>query len=508
MNLVDMELYGMNNTELANVMVLFGGTGDLAKRKILPALYHLKKMGNLPEGFAVVAIGRREKSHEEYREYIYNFIKEEAKVTMEPKLWQDLRKKIYYLPFHFDDSSGYERLKDLLGKLDREFKCKGNRIYYLAVAPQFFGLIVDKLREHKMDMVEGKWQRVVIEKPFGKDLKTAKALNEKIGEVFPEENIYRIDHYLGKEMLQNIMVIRFTNILFEPIWNNRYIDNIQISSSELMGIEGRGEYYEKAGALKDMVQNHMFQLLTLIAMEPPIKLDNQSIRDEKVKVLRSLQQYSKETIEKNIVRGQYAEGKIQGKKVKAYREEDKVDPNSNTETFVALKMEVENYRWSGVPFYIRTGKRMPSKSTEIVVEFKRPPEVLYFKEYKDLQPNLLVIGIQPKEGAYLRFNAKKPGTLGDIIPVEMDYCQNCQIEKNSPEAYERLVYDIMRGDSTLFTRWDEVEFSWKIIDEISKNWSSSVKDIPKYPAGQRGPKEAEALLSRDNRKWWNLLGGK
>jgi glucose-6-phosphate 1-dehydrogenase len=497
----------MNKSNLSNITVLFGGTGDLAKRKIFPALYHLQKGGDLPQGFALVAVGRRQKNHQQYREYIYSFMEKEADFTIDKEAWEALSQRIYYLPFHFDDPAGYERLKEFLAVLENIYQTQGNRIYYLAVAPEYFGLIVQQPKVHDMDRKENSWRRVVIEKPFGKDLNSARKLNQIITEVFEEKNIYRIDHYLGKEMLQNIMVIRFTNAFFEPIWNSQYIDNIQISSSEQLGVGTRGEYYDQSGALRDMIQNHMMQLLTLTAMEPPIRLDNQSIRDEKIRVLRSLEELSQKTVFENIVRGQYSAGRIDGKPVKGYREEEGVNPASTTETFVAMKMAVENYRWVGVPFYIRTGKRMPVKSTEIVVEFKRPPEVLYFKEYKNLQPNLLVIGIQPKEGAFLRFNAKKPGTIKEIIPVEMDYCQNCQVEQNSPEAYERLIYDVMRGESTLFTRWDEVEYSWKIVDNIERAWRRKAEEILLYPAGERGPQGAMELLQRDNRKWWNILGG-
>jgi glucose-6-phosphate 1-dehydrogenase len=296
-------------------------------------------------------------------------------------------------------------------------------------------------------------------------------------------------------MLQNIMVIRFANVFFEPVWNRRYIDNVQISSNETVGIENRGGYYEKAGALRDMVQNHMMQLLTLTAMEPPVNLDTESIRDEKVKVLKSLEIMTPELVEKNVVRGQYV----------GYRQEEKVSPTSNTETFVALKVHIENFRWAGVPFYIRTGKRMPEKSTQIVIQFKPLPGILYFKEYKNLLPNLLVIKIQPEEGVKLQFNAKVPGA-GDITiePVNMDFCQNCQISNNSPEAYERLLFDVMRGDSTLFTRWDEVEYSWRFVDAIAKAWAEKTPDFPNYYPGTWGPSEAEELLRRDGRMWWNV----
>jgi glucose-6-phosphate 1-dehydrogenase len=490
--------------DLSNIMVIFGGTGDLAKRKIFPALYHLLRENTLPEKFAIVAIGRRQKNNEEYREYIYNFMKKELNIKIDEEVWSNLSQRIYYLPFKFEDSAGYERLKNTLKNLENTYHTHGNRIYYLAVAPEYFGVIVNQLKKQEMTKSENSWQRVVIEKPFGRDLQSAQRLNDEITRVFPEDNIYRIDHYLGKEMIQNIMVLRFTNTIFEPIWNSQYIDNIQISSNEQLGVDTRGAYYEKAGALRDMVQNHMMQLLTLTAMEPPIKLDNRSIGDEKKRVLRSLQEYTHESIFKDIVRGQYREGIIDGKEVKSYRQEVGVNPQSSTETFVAMKLAVNNYRWAGVPFYIRTGKRMPMKSTEIIVEFKRPPEVLFFKEYERLQPNILVMRIQPREGVFLRFNAKKPGMKSQIIPVDMDYYQNCQLYENCPDAYERLIYDVMRGDSTLFAHWDEVEYSWRIVDNISLAWCLKPEEVFEYDSGSRGPQAANELLERDNRKWWNV----
>ncbi len=490
--------------KLSNIMILFGGTGDLAKRKLFPALYHLLRGKTLPDNFALVAIGRREKNNEEYRDYIYFFIEEELGINLDKKIWEELSSRIFYLPFTFEDDGGYKRLKSTLETLENTYKTRGNRIFYLAVSPEYFGIIVNKLKHHNLTVGNNSWQRVVIEKPFGRDLETAQRLNNEITGVFPEKDIYRIDHYLGKEMIQNIMVLRFTNTIFEPIWNSQFIDNIQISSSEQIGIETRGGYYERAGALRDMVQNHMMQLLTLTAMEPPIKLDNRSIGDEKLRVLRSLQEYTHENIFNDIVRGQYEGGRINGDLVRSYRQEDGVNPNSQTETFVAMKLAINNYRWAGVPFYIRTGKRMARRSTEVIVEFKRPPEVLFFKEYKDLQPNILVIHIQPREGVFLRFNAKKPGVQNFIMPVDMDYNRNCLIDGNCPDAYERLIFDIMRGDSTLFAHWDEVEYSWRIVDNISQAWSSHPKEVFKYEAGSRGPKAGQDLLARDNRKWWDV----
>ncbi|NMA85145.1 MAG: glucose-6-phosphate dehydrogenase [Epulopiscium sp.] len=490
----------MNKDQLSSIMVIFGGTGDLTHRKLIPALYNLLNENKLPPSFAVVAIGRRDKTNEEYRKDLKEAAQKFSRFKIQEEKWADLEKRIYYYSLNFMDGEGYPDLEIYLRELENKYKTQGNRMYYLAVAPEYFEVIVGDLHKNQMTEKEGSWRRVVIEKPFGQDLESAQYLNHKITHAFSEENTYRIDHYLGKEMLQNIMVIRFANAFFEPIWNNKYIDHIQISSSEVVGVEERGGYYEKAGVLKDMLQNHMLQLLALTAMEPPVRLDTQSIRDEKVKVLKGLQQMSTEEVKANVIWGQYgAAGEIKG-----YREENRISPESNTETFMALKVQIENFRWSGVPFYIRTGKRMPTKSTEIIVQFKSMPKILYWQEYEDLQPNLLVIRVQPMEGVFMQFNAKQPGTETQVVPVQMDFCQNCHIGSNSPEAYERLLYDVMRGDSTLFTRWDEVEYSWRFIDTIAKVRKEMNIDFPNYEAGTWGPKKAQELLQKDGREWWNI----
>ncbi|WP_339062383.1 glucose-6-phosphate dehydrogenase [Tepidibacillus marianensis] len=496
------------NTDLSNIFVIFGGTGDLTYRKLIPAIYNLRQGKQLPEQFAVVSIGRREKSNEQYRSELVNSIKEFSRIPLKEKLWDLLKERIYYYQLDFSTDEGYPLLKEFLEQLDQKYQTKGNRIYYLAVAPEFFGLIAEKLSVHEMTDNEGAWQRVVIEKPFGRDLPSAQILNQEMTRVFREENTYRIDHYLGKEMLQNIMVIRFANALFEPIWNHKYIDHIQISSSETVGVETRGGYYEKSGALRDMIQNHMLQLLTMTTMEPPVSLKTEAIRNEKVKVLQSIGEFTAESVLRNTVRGQYGPGFAKGKDIPGYQEEERVSSTSTTETFAAIKLHINNFRWSGVPIYIRTGKRMPSKSTEVIVQFKQLEHTLYFKEFSQyLTPNLLVIRIQPLEGVYLQFNAKQPGTKNYIVPVKMDFCQNCQVGSNSPEAYERLLYDVMRGDSTLFTRWDEVEYSWKLVDSIEEVWKNQPIDFPNYESGRWGPKEADELLQRDQRNWWNISEG-
>lgn len=491
-------------SDLSCIMVIFGGTGDLTHRKLMPALYNLQAEGMLPNNFAVVSVGRRKKTDDEYRSEVYESIKKFSRFEMKEHRWNQIKDRIYYQQFDFDDDEGYIKLNGFLKELDEKYNSQGNRLYYLSVSPQYFDVIVEKLDIHGMAQNEGPWKRVVIEKPFGRNLQSARYLNKKITEVFKEENTYRIDHYLGKEMLQNIMVIRFANMLFEPTWNNQFIDNIQISSSETVGVGTRGGYYEQAGALRDMLQNHMLQLLTLIAMEPPIDLKTESIRDEKVKVLRAFQEFTPEMVRGNVVRGQYGSGIVDNKEVIGYRQEEKVDKNSDTETYLALKVQIDNFRWGGVPFYIRTGKMMPSKSTEVVVQYKSLPKILYSKENKELEPNLLVIRIQPEEGVFFQFNAKKPGTMGTTIPVQMDFSHSTEFGNNTPEAYERLLSDVMKGDSTLFTRWDEVEYSWKFVDTIAETWSNEKINFPNYKAGTWGPKEADELLAKDGRKWWNI----
>lgn len=492
------------NADLSCILVIFGGTGDLAHRKLIPAIYNLFHDNLLPENFAVVSIGRREICNEEYRDQLRSSIEEFSRLKIEDKIWNIIEDRIYYCKFSFNDDNGYTSLKYFLSELDDKYGTKGNRIYYLAVAPEYFEIISDKLYKNAMTENANSWKRIVIEKPFGKDLKSAQYLNKRITDVFDEKNIYRIDHYLGKEMIQNIMIIRFANSIFEPLWNSKYIDNVQITSSETVGVENRGGYYDRAGALKDMIQNHMLQLLTLTAMEPPSSINSEHIRNEKIKVLQSLEKLTPEYIQKNVIRGQYGKGIINGKFTVAYREENNVSVESNTETFVALKMYIQNFRWAGVPFYIRSGKRMKEKSTEIIVEFKNLPNILYFKEQGTLKPNILIIKVNPMEGIIFQFNGKKLGTKDKIIPLSMNFCQNCGVETNSPEAYERLLLDIMKGDSTLFTSWDEVEYSWKFVDTILNTWKISSIKFPNYEAGSYGPKEAEYLLAMNNKKWYNL----
>ncbi len=507
----------MTNVSIAPcILVIFGGTGDLTHRKLIPALYNLKHQNWLPSRFAIVAVGRRDKTDEEYRNETRNSVKKHSRFEIDDNIWNNFCRQLFYKKLDFLNIDGYDELNAFLSGIDNEFGTEGNRAYYLATAPENFETIIKNLHISKMAVnTEKPWQRIVIEKPFGSSLSSARRLNKIISGVFSERNIYRIDHYLGKEMVQSIMGVRFFNTLFEPLWSNKYIDNIQISSCETIGIENRGEYYEKTGALGDMVQNHMLQILALLAMEPPNAFNAEAIRDEKVKVLSSIKEFTSYTTACDVVLGQYSEGEVEGRKVPGYRQENKVSPDSETETFTALKIEVDNPRWKGVPFYIRTGKRLAAKRTDIVIELKPS---LYISNPVDSNipnpvfssapgPNLLVIRIQPREELFIQFNTKRPGILEKICPVRMTYCQKCEIcqaENNSPDAYEKLIIDVINGDSTLFTRWDEVEKSWAFIEKIKALKEAGKCCFSFYKPGTWGPEESEHLLERDGRHWWNL----
>ncbi|MBU3160366.1 glucose-6-phosphate dehydrogenase [Clostridium frigoris] len=490
--------------ELSNMFVIFGGTGDLTKRKLIPAIFSLIHEGKLSEDFIIVSIGRREKTSEQYRTEMYENVKEFSRFPLNNKLWDNFIKRIFYKNFDFtSNNQGYKKLDLFLETMENEYSTGGNRLYYLAVAPEFFEGIIRNLKNNDMVCKSKGWQRVMIEKPFGSSLKTARILNSNISKLIPEEDIFRIDHYLGKEMIQNILAIRFGNSLFEPLWNANYIDNIQITSNELIGVENRGAYYENAGILKDMLQNHLLQMLTMIAMEPPVDFDPESIRDEKVKVLKSLRPFTRESVKENIVRGQYGPGIVNEAVVVGYRQEEMVSTESNTDTFIALKTYIDNFRFGGVPIYIRAGKRMDIKSTEIVIQFKKLAGINYYKEFDQIGNNLLVLKIQPKEGFYFQINAKKPGNDFKIEKVELDYCQSCKYVNDSPEAYERLLLEAIRNNSSLFTRWDELEYSWKFIESIEKEYENDIVKFPNYAAGTPGPKGAVELIEKDGRQWWN-----
>lgn len=489
------------------VFFIFGATGDLARRKLFPAIYSLYREGKLAEDFAVIGVARRPRTEDEFRDDLYRSIQEFCRYKVEDTTeWSQFAEHFAYKSLDINNVDGYRELRELTESIESRFDIPGNRLFYLALAPELFGSVSFNLQKGGMLDSAG-WHRLVIEKPFGYDLQSAQKLNEELNQVFKEEEIYRIDHYLGKEMVQNIEVIRFANAFFEPLWNNKHISNIQITLSETVGVEERGGYYDHSGALRDMGQNHMLQMLTMIAMEPPSRLYPEDIRDEKVKVLRSLRPFASATeVKENVVRGQYIQGESKGKTLPGYREEDKVNPESNTETYFAAKVLVDNFRWAGVPFYIRTGKRLPVKTTEVVVEFKQMPTNVYLGQKHNLEPNLLVIRVNPMEGIYIKINAKKPGSESKIEPLAMEFCQSCQVGINSPEAYERLIHDAANGDSTYFTRWDEVATAWAFVDRIAEAWSQNPGDISHYPAGSWGPKESEELLAKDGFHWWPVNG--
>ncbi|KMK76509.1 glucose-6-phosphate dehydrogenase [Alkalihalobacillus pseudalcaliphilus] len=483
-------------------IILFGATGDLAKRKLYPSIYSLFLSGKLSKNFVVIGAARREWSDEELRENVKKSIVE-SKYSSDKV--DEFCQHFYYLPFDVTNTESYSQLKDKLNQLELAYGIPGNRIYYMAMAPQFFGTIAIQLKREGVTQSEG-WNRLVIEKPFGHDLPSAQKLNNEIREAFSEDQIYRIDHYLGKEMVQNIEVIRFANAIFEPLWNNRHISNIQITSSEVLGVEERGGYYETSGALRDMVQNHLLQMVLLLSMDPPIRLATNEVRSEKIKVLRAIRAISSEEMENYFVRGQYRAGELSGLQVPGYREEKNVEKKSSTETFVAGKLMIDNHRWAGVPFYVRTGKRMSVKSTKIVVQFKDLPLNVYTQKSRDrkIHPNLLVIHIQPDEGITLILNGKKVGLLGETVPVDLEFKHSSIDGVNTPEAYERLIYDCMLGDATNFAHWDEVNLSWALIDPISQAWAESTQEIDTYAAGTMGPEASDLLLEKDGFKWWSL----
>ncbi|MBA3603032.1 MAG: glucose-6-phosphate dehydrogenase [Parachlamydiaceae bacterium] len=489
------------------VLVIFGATGDLTSRKLLPALYNLALDSQLPKNFVCVAFARKDKTDQEFRDEMLEAVSNFSRVKpIDKKLWKSFSSKIFYHRSDFHEDEGYENLRERLEGFDKKFKTKGNRLYYLSTQPSFFSLVTDKLKEHELiynysSSQEDKWSRVIVEKPFGHDLQSAEQLQHEMTSQLNENQIFRIDHYLGKETVQNILLFRFSNLFFEANWNNRYVDHIQISVSEDMGVGTRGKFWEEAGMLRDIVQNHMMQLLSLVAMEPPTCLNANAIRNEKVKVVESIRPFELDKIDKYAVRGQYGKGKIKEGQVKGYRQEDNVDPKSNVETFVALELFIDNWRWSGVPFYLRAGKRLPSRATEIAVVFKEIPGFLFETQGAKVEQNVLVIRIQPDEGISLRMNCKVPG-LTALQPVKMDFQYGEYFKATPPEAYERLLYDCMIGDNTLFARADEVMASWRLLTPLLEKWNEEPPmKFPNYPAGTWGPKESDQLLERSGRQW-------
>jgi glucose-6-phosphate 1-dehydrogenase len=494
----------VNSTRLADpcVMVIFGAGGDLTKRLLIPALYNLVRNKLLPEQFAIVGVSRDKLSHDEFRSKLRQDIQEFATVTVESSLWEWLEQRIYYLGGDFTDSNLYTQLQTLLTQVDQDYHTPGNYLYYLATAPTLFCSIISQLGNAKLTPeTDTSWRRVIIEKPFGRDLESARKLNNNILGVLKEHQIYRIDHYLGKETVQNILVFRFGNGLFEPIWNRRYIDHVQITVAETVGVELRGDFYDKTGAVRDMVQNHLFQLLAMIGMEPPVSFEADAVRDEKSKLLRAIQPFTSEEVLTHTVRGQYSEGIVNNAIVKAYRSEPRVAVDSSIETFAALKLNIDNWRWAGVPFYLRTGKRLPKRVTEIVVQFKQVPSLLFRNLTNPLTPNLLRIRIQPNEGIHLQFGAKIPGPTVQMGAVNMNFCYADYFGSEPTTGYETLLYDCTIGDATLFQRADNVELSWSVVNPILDVWQAYNQEFPNYAAGTWGPVAADKLLERDGRQW-------
>jgi glucose-6-phosphate 1-dehydrogenase len=488
-------------------MVIFGAAGDLTRRKLIPALYNLARKNLLPREFAIVGVARSPLSTEDFRKKASDDIKQFATDAVDPDLWNWFLQRMYYIHGDFSDKNLFSQLKDSLDKVDGEHSTHGNHLYYLATAADYFGPVVEQLAAvGLMQQNDRQWRRVIVEKPFGHDLESARQLNQQLLRVAEEKQIYRIDHYLGKETVQNILALRFANGIFEPIWNRRYIDHVQISVAETVGVEKRGNYYDQAGALRDMVPNHIMQLISLSAMEPPVSFRADAVRDEQSKILHAIQPMSSEDVLSRTVRGQYGEGTEDGERVPAYRNETGVPPDSKTETFVAMKLSIDNWRWADVPFYLRTGKRLPGRSTSVVIQFRRAPFILFRDtSVENLMPNQLVLHIQPEEGISLRFAAKVPGPAMRLGAVDMSFEYSDYFGTQPSTGYERLLHDCMIGDATLFQRADMVEAGWCVVSPVLDVWKAlPPRNFPNYAAGTWGPKEAEDLLERDGRHWRNF----
>jgi len=486
------------------VMVIFGASGDLTKRKLIPALCNLAQGKLVSSQFAIIGFSYDSITTEAFRAQLSKDIKEFAPEAVDPKVWDWFLERIYYVQGDFQDSTAYEKLKTQIAAAEKAHSTQGNRFFYLAVSPKFFAPVAKQLGQAGLTQEsDGKWARVIVEKPFGRDLDSAKQLNRDLKQILNEQQIYRIDHYLGKETVQNLMVFRFANAIAEPLWNRNFIDSVQITAAETVGVELRGGFYETAGALRDMVPNHLFQLLSLTTMEPPISFDADAVRDKQAEILHAVQVPAPEEVLTTAVRGQYGPSAASGERLLGYRQEPKVASTSNTETYVALKLQIDNWRWAGVPFYLRTGKRLPQRTTEIAIQFRRSPFVLFRKtKIADLQTNRLVIHIQPDEGISLRFGAKVPGPVMQLGLVNMEFDYARDFGRSHSTGYERLLYDCMMGDATLFQRADMVEAGWRVIQPVLDVWQATPADrFPNYAAGTWGPAEAEELLARDGRAW-------
>lgn len=484
-------------------VVIFGASGDLTKRKLVPALIRLAQERLIPAEFAIIGAARQPLSDAEFRaqmrEAVMDYGGEE---DISDEVWESFARGLFYCRCDFRDSASYIDLRESIARIDKERGTRGNHLFYLATAPSNFGLIAQELGKVGLaHPEEGAWTRIIVEKPFGNDLESARKLNAELAGVFKEDQVYRIDHYLGKETVQNLLVFRFANSIFEPLWNRQYIDHVQLTNAEALGVEGRGSYYEEAGVVRDMIQNHVFQVLSLIAMEPPVSLSADSVRDEKVKAMLAVRPIPPDRVDDFAVRGQYGPGYVLGEKVIGYREELGVNPESTTETYAALKLYFDTWRWAGVPFYIRSGKRLPKRLTEIAIQFKDVPHRLFTQTDAPLEPNVLVVRIQPNEGITLRFGAKLPGTQTRIRWVNMDFRYGSSFGVEAPEAYERLLLDCLLGDSTLFARRDMTERGWEIVTPILEAWKQPARDFPNYPAGTPGPKPADEFIERDGREW-------
>ncbi|SDG71741.1 glucose-6-phosphate 1-dehydrogenase [Sinosporangium album] len=485
------------------VLVLFGVTGDLARRKLLPAIYDLGNRGLLPPGFSLVGFARRDWANQDFAQVTHDAIKENARTPFREEVWKQLAEGIHFVPGEFSDDGAFDTLATTLAEIDEKRGTGGNYAFYLSVPPKFFPVVVKQLKRTGLaNPPEGAWRRVVIEKPFGHDLASAKELNEITSAVFPEESVFRIDHYLGKETVQNIMALRFANNLFEPIWNRGYVDHVQITMAEDIGIGGRAGYYDGIGAARDVIQNHLLQLLALVAMEDPTSFDADALRREKEKVLKAVR--LPHDLALSTARGQYAAGWQGGEPVVGYLDEDGIPLDSTTETYAAVKLEIANRRWAGVPFYLRTGKRLGRRVTEVAVVFQRAPHLPFSEDDTEiLGQNALVVRVQPDEGITVRFGSKVPGTAMEVRDVSMDFAYGESFMESSPEAYERLLLDVLIGDPPLFPHQREVELSWKILDPIEDHWSAQGQP-EEYPSGSWGPASSDEMMARDGRVWRRL----